>query len=354
MRARLAALGAGGVEARTFHSAALAQLHRYAPGSVGRILPTKALLLRQIANALPPPYKFRPGRRSRHRGRARQGAAGAAGGVPRARSAEHEPPIPANLMYTVYREYERRKAERGEIDFEDVLELAVQLFETDEQARAEVRDAVPRLHGRRVPGREPAPAGAARPVARHARRPLRGRRRLPVDLRLHRSLARVAARASPGASRTRPWSGWRRTTARLPRCWSSRTGSCRGSAARRRCLRATRPDGPEPALRPFASAEAEDRWLAERAPRTRGRRRARWRTRRSCAARTRGWPTSKRCCTRPACPSRARRSSVARRRDACSACSSESGRLASGGGCGSSRSMPAGSKFCRRSSANAS
>ena len=44
MKSRLAALGAGGVEARTFHSAALAQLHRYAPDSVGRILPTKALL----------------------------------------------------------------------------------------------------------------------------------------------------------------------------------------------------------------------------------------------------------------------------------------------------------------------
>src|SRR5439155_1154220 len=52
MKARLAALGAGSVEARTFHSAALAQLYRYSPGSVGRILPTKALMLRQIANAL--------------------------------------------------------------------------------------------------------------------------------------------------------------------------------------------------------------------------------------------------------------------------------------------------------------
>ena len=60
MKSRLAALGASGVEARTFHSAALAQLHRYAPDAVGRILPTKALLLRQIANSLPPPYKFRP------------------------------------------------------------------------------------------------------------------------------------------------------------------------------------------------------------------------------------------------------------------------------------------------------
>src|SRR5205823_14885990 len=48
MKARLAALGVSGVEARPFHSAALGQLHRYAPSSVGRILPTKALLLRQI------------------------------------------------------------------------------------------------------------------------------------------------------------------------------------------------------------------------------------------------------------------------------------------------------------------
>ena len=138
MKARLAALGVEGVEARTFHSAALGQLHRYRPGSVGRILPTKALLLRQIANALPPPYKFRP-------------AGDLATEVERAKNLRiapdfylasldgHSPPIPANLMHTVYREYERRKADRGEIDFEDLLELAVSLFETDEQARADFR-----------------------------------------------------------------------------------------------------------------------------------------------------------------------------------------------------------------------
>ena len=109
MKSRLAALGAAGVEARTFHSAALAQLHRYAPDAVGRILPTKALLLRQIANSLPPPYKFRP-------------AGDLATEIERAKARRvppddylasldgHEPPIPANLMHTVYREYERRKA----------------------------------------------------------------------------------------------------------------------------------------------------------------------------------------------------------------------------------------------------
>src|SRR5579862_2570382 len=40
MRSRLSALGADGIETRTFHSAALGQLLRYAPGGVGRILPT--------------------------------------------------------------------------------------------------------------------------------------------------------------------------------------------------------------------------------------------------------------------------------------------------------------------------
>src|SRR6476619_3022975 len=59
MRARLAALGVAGVTARTFHSAALAQLHRLG-APPGRILPSKALALRRIANGLPAPYKFRP------------------------------------------------------------------------------------------------------------------------------------------------------------------------------------------------------------------------------------------------------------------------------------------------------
>jgi DNA helicase-2/ATP-dependent DNA helicase PcrA len=139
MRARLAALGAGGVEARTFHSAALAQLYRYAPGSVGKILPAKALLLRQIANSLPPPYKFRPAgdlateiEHAKARRVAPDDYLGSLDG--------HEPPIPSDLMVRVYREYERRKAQRGEIDFEDVLEHAIRLLESDDGARADLRD----------------------------------------------------------------------------------------------------------------------------------------------------------------------------------------------------------------------
>ncbi|MGH3023432.1 MAG: UvrD-helicase domain-containing protein, partial [Gaiellaceae bacterium] len=60
MRSRLAELGAAGVPARTFHAAALAQLHYFAEGTVGDVLPSKAPLLLPIARALPVPFRFRP------------------------------------------------------------------------------------------------------------------------------------------------------------------------------------------------------------------------------------------------------------------------------------------------------
>ncbi|HEX7627202.1 MAG TPA: ATP-dependent DNA helicase UvrD2 [Gaiellaceae bacterium] len=133
LKARLAALGVSGVRASTFHSAALRQVRHFAPDTLGRILPSKALALRQIANSLPAPYKFRPAgdlateiewAKNRRIGPERY-AAEAAG---------REPPIPADLMLKVYREYERRKAAEGLVDFEDLLARAVQLFEEDERA----------------------------------------------------------------------------------------------------------------------------------------------------------------------------------------------------------------------------
>jgi ATP-dependent DNA helicase UvrD/PcrA len=139
MRARLARLGVEGVEARTFHSAALAQLRRAKGDGPGRILSTKALLLRQIGNTLPPPYRFRPAgdlatevewakNRRLTPQTYRDGLRG------------HEPPIPEDLMATVFREYERRKEASGAIDFEDLLELAVRMYEEDEFALAALRE----------------------------------------------------------------------------------------------------------------------------------------------------------------------------------------------------------------------
>jgi DNA helicase-2/ATP-dependent DNA helicase PcrA len=139
MRARLAQLGVDGVEARTFHSAALAQLRRAKGEGPGRILSTKALLLRQIGNTLPPPYRFRPAgdlatevEWAKNRRLTPQSYRDGLRG--------HEPPIPEDLMATVFREYERRKEASGAIDFEDLLELAVRMYEEDEFALSALRE----------------------------------------------------------------------------------------------------------------------------------------------------------------------------------------------------------------------
>ncbi len=143
LRARLAALGVDGVRASTFHSAALALL-RHFEGDPGRILPSKATLLRRIGNGLPGAYRFRPAgdlateiewaknRRltpDTYRDRLDDQEMG-----------DHEPPIPPDLMLRVFREYERRKAADGLLDFEDLLERTACLLESDADARSAVHD----------------------------------------------------------------------------------------------------------------------------------------------------------------------------------------------------------------------
>ena len=138
LRTRLRALGAGGVRASTFHSAALALL-RHFEGDPGRILASKAILLRRIGNGLPGAYRFRP-------------AGDLATEIEWAKNrrltpdayrdwlGDHEPPIPADLSLRVFREYERRKAAEGLLDFEDLLERTARLLESDDDARAAVHD----------------------------------------------------------------------------------------------------------------------------------------------------------------------------------------------------------------------
>jgi DNA helicase-2/ATP-dependent DNA helicase PcrA len=138
MRTRLEALGAHGVEARTFHSAALAQLRWFKGEPPGRILASKALPLRSIGNSLPRPYRFRPAgdlatevEWAKNRRLTPATYAGALG--------DHTPPIPPDLMTRVFREYERRKTEAGYVDFEDLLELAVGMYEQEPAALAAAR-----------------------------------------------------------------------------------------------------------------------------------------------------------------------------------------------------------------------
>jgi DNA helicase-2/ATP-dependent DNA helicase PcrA len=127
------------VTVRTFHAAALGQLHQYAPERVGKIVASKALPLRRIANSLPGAYRFRP-------------AGDLATEIEWAKNrritpdrylaelVDHEPPIPADLMRRVYRQYEQRKSAAGYVDFEDLLELAIELYAEDDVAVGLVRE----------------------------------------------------------------------------------------------------------------------------------------------------------------------------------------------------------------------
>jgi DNA helicase-2/ATP-dependent DNA helicase PcrA len=139
MRDRLARLGADGVPARTFHAAALAQLRHFRGDALGELLPTKAPLLLPIARSLPVPFRFRP-------------LADLATEIEWAKNrrltpatyrrslGDHEPPIPPDLAERVFLAYEERKAADGRIDFEDLLELAVRMFDADPAALATFRE----------------------------------------------------------------------------------------------------------------------------------------------------------------------------------------------------------------------
>ena len=130
LKARLRRLGVEGVRAATFHSAALAQLSYFGKVRDLQVLASKVLALRWIANSLPAPWKFKP-------------AVDLATEVEWAKNrrltpdtyldalGDRDPPVPPDLMQRVFRDYERRKAAKGLVDFEDLLEQAVRTFEEE-------------------------------------------------------------------------------------------------------------------------------------------------------------------------------------------------------------------------------
>ena len=178
-------------------------------------------------------------------------------------------------MATVYREYERRKEARGEIDFEDLLELAIRLHEDDEQVRATFR-----ARYRAFTVDEYQDVNLLQQTLLELW--LGDRDDLCVvgdDYQsiyaLHRRVSPVARRSSGSGTPARRSSGSSATTAPRRRCSSWRTGSCRCSRARRRRSAPTRPDGAgacRPPLRDAGGRELLARGRGHAAAGARGRR----------------------------------------------------------------------------------
>jgi DNA helicase II / ATP-dependent DNA helicase PcrA len=146
MRGRLRQLGVAGVQARTFHSAALRQLSFFWPKVIGGELPrlsaSKAGLLAEAAGrsrlSLPGPAirdvaaEVEWAKATRTAPDDYVAAAARAGRTPAADLA------PAELA-RLYAAYEEVKRARGSIDFEDVLLLAVGILEDRADVAAQVR-----------------------------------------------------------------------------------------------------------------------------------------------------------------------------------------------------------------------
>ena len=139
MKRRLHELRLPQVQASTFHAAARRQLVYYWPLIHDRPLPdvlsSKLGIISPLSRQLPGGYRFTPAkdladeiewakvRRQR----------------PETYEPEREPPVPKDVFTKLWRGYEQAKARTNRIDFEDMLTLAVELYEGDPEAVALVR-----------------------------------------------------------------------------------------------------------------------------------------------------------------------------------------------------------------------
>src|SRR5215217_2956934 len=144
LRGRLAALGVGGVQARTFHAAAMRQLRYFAPRVLGGPMPGLVEnKLRLVASAA-----------SRSRlSTDRTSLRDLAGEIEwakttlatpddypaRARAAGREPPFEAAAVSRVYASYESAKQRDGALDFEDLLLVTAYALEEHPAVAREMR-----------------------------------------------------------------------------------------------------------------------------------------------------------------------------------------------------------------------
>ncbi len=145
MRTRLRALGVGGVQARTFHSAALRQLHYFWPRAVGgaapQIMAHKAPIVAEAASRL---------RILTDKAVIRDLSAEIEWAkvsmltedtypIAATRAGREAAGIDPTTMGRLLGQYEASKTARGVIDFEDVLLLMVGILDESEEIAREVR-----------------------------------------------------------------------------------------------------------------------------------------------------------------------------------------------------------------------
>ncbi|HEX3706634.1 MAG TPA: ATP-dependent DNA helicase UvrD2 [Mycobacteriales bacterium] len=145
LRSRLRALGADGVQARTFHSAALRQLTYFWPrisyGARPTLLESKLPAIRAAATSCRIAVAAAGQRDLASEVEwAKAALVEPEDYVTRARAAGREPPFPLEDVQKVFAAYERVNSEREQIDFEDLLLLTAAAIENNQLIAEEVRE----------------------------------------------------------------------------------------------------------------------------------------------------------------------------------------------------------------------
>ncbi len=187
------------------------QLRHFWPlGHDGRPLPdlldSKLPLLVPLVRTLPGHYRFTPSKDladeiewAKSRRLTPTTYQAAAAGSPT--TPEREPPIPVDLFVKMFAGYERAKQRAGRIDFDDLLIETIDLLETDEEAAATVRARKSWISVDEYQDTNPLQQRLLDLWLGDVARRVRGRRRGPDDLHLHRGHQRVPdrlRRALPG------------------------------------------------------------------------------------------------------------------------------------------------------------
>ncbi|HEU0182951.1 MAG TPA: ATP-dependent helicase [Agromyces mariniharenae] len=145
LRARLRALGAGGVQARTFHAAALAQLNHFWPlvvgGSAPRVLEYKGRLLGEAAERMRLRVDVPTLRDVASEIEWRKvGVLGMADYERRVASRGAPGDLTAEQLFALIAGYEQLKDERRMLDFEDVLLATAGMIEAEPSVAMQVRE----------------------------------------------------------------------------------------------------------------------------------------------------------------------------------------------------------------------